>query len=131
MKRIVAGVLASIAVVGLLTACGDDPKVTVPTDGASAEVTLPQGVTIPEGITIPDVTIPDGVTIPAGGVPSDLSIPAALIDQMVAQFEAAGMKVDKDCLTNLLSDESLRNLVAASGTPSPEVMQKFLACLKA
>jgi ABC-type glycerol-3-phosphate transport system substrate-binding protein len=94
MKPIVAGVLASIAALGLLTACGDDAKVTVPTNN------------------------------------TDDSIPQALIDQMIAQFEAAGMTVDKECFTKLLSDESLRNLVAAGGAPSQEAMQKFFACIK-
>ena len=132
MKPIVAGVLASVAALGLITACGDDPIKTLPTSNSiPTGVTFPEGVTLPDDSTIPDdITIPDDVTIPAGAA-SDISIPEALIDQMVAQFEAAGMNVDKECLTDLLSDESLRNLVVESGTPSPEVMQKFLACLKA
>jgi hypothetical protein len=132
MKPIVAGVLASIAALGLWTACGDDPVKTLPTSNTiPTEVTFPGGITIPEDITIPDdVTIPEGDTVPAG-IPSDASIPEALIDQMIAQFEAAGMNVDKECFTNLLSDESLRNLVTAGGAPSQEVMQKFFACIKA
>ncbi len=144
MKPIVAGVLASIAAVGMLTACGDDPIKSLPTSNTvPTGVTLPEGVsiptdlTIPDSVTIPDLgtipgggTIPDLGTIPAGGLPSDVSVPQALIDQMIAQFEAAGMTVDKDCFTDLLSDESLRNLVAAGGAPSQEAIQKFFACVK-
>ena len=138
MKPIVAGVLASIAALGLLTACGDDPIATVPTNNTiPTDVTFPDGLTLPGDVTIPDdisipgdITIPDDITIPAGSIPSDASIPEALIDQMIAQFEAAGMNVDKACFTELLSDESLRNLVAAGGAPSQEAMQKFFACIK-
>jgi hypothetical protein len=41
------------------------------------------------------------------------------------------MKVDKACFTALLTDESVRKLVEAgsTGTPTPELTQKFLACL--
>ena len=42
-----------------------------------------------------------------------------MIDQMIAQFEAAGMKVDKECFTALLSDEALREMVAAGGQGTP------------
>ena len=66
-------------------------------------------------------------------LPSDAggTIPEATIDLMIAQFEANGLKVDKACFTALLSDESMRKLVAASsgGTPSPEVIQKFISCM--
>ena len=132
MKPIVAGVLASVAALGLLTACGDDPIKTLPTDNSiPTGVTFPDDITIPDDVTIPEgATIPEGDTIPSGGLPSDASIPQALIDQMIAQFEAAGMTVDKECFTNLLSDESLRNIVAAGGAPSQEAIQKFFACIK-
>ena len=40
-----------------------------------------------------------------------------MIDQMISQLEANGMKVDKACFTALLQDESLRKLVEASGAP--------------
>jgi hypothetical protein len=137
MKSIVAGVLATITAVGLLSACGDDVKLTVPQDTTPStgfvipdDVTLPDDVTIPSDITLPDgVTLPDGATIPAGALPSDVSIPTEVIDQMIAQFEAAGMKVDKECFTALLKDESLRKLVEAGGTPNQEAIQKFFSCI--
>ncbi len=115
MKPIVAGVLASIAALGLLSACGGD-DLTLPT--ATDSAVLPG-----------DDTLPLGITIPAGGLPSDASVPEEAIDVMITQFEAAGMKVDRECFKSLLSDESLRNLVAAGGTPTPEVIQKFFACI--
>ncbi len=119
MKPIITVVLASSTALLLLPACGSDAKSTVPTTAnADAAVTLPGGVTFPDSITIPE-----GVSIP-----SDLSIPQEAIDVMVAQMEAAGIKVDRECLDELLKDEDLRVLVNASGTPSPEVIQKFVAC---
>ena len=122
MKRIVAGTLATIATLGLLSACGDDAKLTVPDDSsAAAGVTLPTDVTLPGDISLPDVSLPIDV--------SDVSIPQQVIDQMIAQFEAAGMKVDKECFTALLEDESLRKMVEAGGTPNQEAIQKFFTCL--
>ena len=120
MKPIITGLFASIAAVGLLAACGGDNKLSLPTDR-----------TVPTSITLPtDLTIPDNITIPAGvSIPSDLSVPQEAIDLMIKQFEAAGMKVDKECLTKLLSDDSLRKLVSAGGTPTPEVIQKFFKCI--
>ena len=127
MKRIVAGALATIATLGLLSACGSDSK------ESSTGVTLPAGVTLPTGITIPDdITIPPGLTLPDGSLPidvSDISVPQQVIDQMIAQFEAAGMKVDKACFTALLQDESLRKLVEAGGTPNQDAIKKFFTCL--
>ncbi|MEY2401984.1 MAG: hypothetical protein QOJ08_2095 [Ilumatobacteraceae bacterium] len=122
MKSIVAGLLAPIAAIALLSACGDDVKLTAPptTDADTATDST---------IVSSDVTIPPGATIPAGAIPSDASIPEALIDQMIAQFEAAGMKVDKACFTALLQDESLRKMVEAGGTPNQETIQKFFSCL--
>jgi hypothetical protein len=119
MKPIVAGLVATIAALGLLSACGDDAEVAVPNDTtASTEIVLPD-----------DITIPAGATIPAGGLPSDVSIPQEAIDQMITQFEAAGMKVDKACFTALLKDESLRKMVEAGGTPNQEAIQKFFTCI--
>ena len=131
MKTFVAGLLASIATVGLLSACSSDTKVTLPTSATvPTGISLPPGVTLPTGLTLPDVSIPDNATIPAGiSVPTDLSVPAAAIDAMITQLAAAGMKVDKTCFTNLLKDDSLRKLVTAGGTPSPDVLQKFFACI--
>ena len=133
MKPIITGVLASIAALGLLSACGGDDVLTLPTnvttetgDTLPTDITLPADITLPGGITIPDITIPAGVSIP-----SDLSVPQELIDVMIAQFEAAGMKVDKECFTKLLADDGLRKLAEAGGTPSPEVIQKFFTCIQA
>jgi hypothetical protein len=128
MKPIITGVLASIAALGLLSACGGDDVLTLPTDVTTETGdTLPTDITLPGGISIPDITIP------AGGIsiPSDLSVPQELIDVMIAQFEAAGMKVDKECFTKLLADDGLRKLAEAGGTPSPEVIQKFFTCIQA
>ena len=36
---------------------------------------------------------------------------------MIAQFEAAGMKVDKACFTELLADDGLRKLVRPAERP--------------
>jgi hypothetical protein len=125
MKSIVVGLLAPVAALGLLSACGDGVKLTAPTTGAEVSTTVAGSeVTLPAG-----VTIPPGVTIPTGAIPSNVSIPQAVIDQMIAQFEAAGMKVDKACFTALLKDESLRKMVEAGGTPNQDAIQKFLTCL--
>ena len=113
MKPIITGLLASIAALGLLSACGSDSKLTVPTS-----VTVPAGVTLPTGITLPD-----GVSIPD-------SIPQATVDLFLAQLEASGMKIDKACFTALLNDASLRKMVAGGGTPAPETIAKFVACIK-
>jgi ABC-type glycerol-3-phosphate transport system substrate-binding protein len=115
------GALVSIAALGLLSACGSDSKLTVPTSATTATATA---ITLPAGVTIPDsVTFPAGVSLPD-------SIPQQAIDLMISQMEAAGMKIDKACFTALLKDDSLRKLVAAGGTPTPEVIQKFISCIK-
>jgi ABC-type glycerol-3-phosphate transport system substrate-binding protein len=132
MKRIVAGALATIATLGLLSACGSDAKESATDDSAAGSgITLPAGITLPDGITIPDISIPD-VSLPDVSLPidvSNVSVPQQVIDQMIAQFEAAGMKVDKACFTALLSDESLRKLVEAGGTPNQDAIKKFFTCL--
>ena len=96
----------------------------MPADASLPNITVPTNITLPGGVTIPDVTLPTGLSIP-----SDLSVPQQAIDLMIEQFEAAGMKVDKACFTKLLSDDSLRKLVSAGGTPTPEVIQKFFKCI--
>lgn len=121
MKPIITGLLASMAAVGLLSGCGGDAKLTIPK--ASTDVTLPGGVTLPSVPT--DVTVPSGASSPTDG-----SIPTAIIDQMIAQFEAAGMKVDRPCFENLMKDESLRKLAESNSTPSAEMITKFMACFK-
>jgi ABC-type glycerol-3-phosphate transport system substrate-binding protein len=121
MKRLVATALASVATLGLLSACGDSKS--------SSSTTVPRDTAVPAETVAPGDTAVSGDTI----LPSDAggTIPEATIDLMIAQFEANGLKVDKACFTALLSDESMRKLVAASsgGTPSPEVIQKFISCM--
>jgi hypothetical protein len=118
MKRLVAAAIASVATLGLLSACGDSKSSLTPTVAPSV---------------VPGGTLPGEATLPGGTIlPSGATIPEATIDLMISQLEASGMKVDKACLTALLSDESMRKLVAASsgGSPSPEVIQKFISCIK-
>ena len=132
MKPIITGLLASIASLGLLAACGGDNKLTLPTNVTlPANASLPTDITVPTNITLPtDVTFPDGITLPSGvSIPTDFSVPQEAIDLMIQQFEAAGMKVDKACFTELLKDDSLRKLVSAGGTPTPEVITKFFKCI--
>ncbi|HEY7627068.1 MAG TPA: hypothetical protein VH761_08365 [Ilumatobacteraceae bacterium] len=126
MKLISISALAVLGATALLGACGgDDDKTTTPTT-ISTDVTFPPGVS---GVTVPQVTIPSDLTIPPGGTfPPDVTIPQAVIDQMITQFEAAGLKVDQECFENLLNDEELRRLVVAGDTPSAEVIQRLTAC---
>jgi ABC-type glycerol-3-phosphate transport system substrate-binding protein len=127
MKRIVAGALATIATLGLLTACGSDSKDSAPSDtGDSAGITIPTDITLPPGLSLPDVSLPD-VSLPIDV--SNVTVPQQVIDQMIAQFEAAGMKVDKACFTALLKDESLRKMVEAGGAPNQDAIKKFFTCL--
>jgi ABC-type glycerol-3-phosphate transport system substrate-binding protein len=120
MNRLVATALASVAAVGLLSACGDSKSSSSTTVPASA---LPGDTALPGETTLPGDTLPSS---DVGG-----TVPEATIDLMIAQFEANGLKVDKACFTALLQDESMRKLVAASsgGTPSPELIQKFVSCM--
>ena len=126
MKSIVAGALASLAVLAVLSACANDDKVTTPT--TTPGFVFPGGVTIPGGATIPGAPISSD-----GSTPLDSSIPPETVDLMIAQFEAAGMTVDKACFTALLSDDDMRQLIAAggSGTPTPDLTQRFFACVTA
>ena len=122
MKPIITGIVASVAALGLLSGCGGDAKLTIPK--APTDVTLPGGGTVP--------SLPSDFTIPPGeSFPTDGSIPTAIIDQMITEFEAAGMKVDRPCLENLMKDANLRKLVESASTPSAEVITKFMACFKA
>jgi hypothetical protein len=119
MNRLVAAALIPIASLGLLSACGDS-KVATPSSASESVPTT--------GFLFPDeVTTPPGVTF------SGITVPEATIDQMIASFEANGIKVDKACFTALLKDDSMRQLVEASkgGTPSPELVQQFIKCLAA
>ncbi len=122
MKPIVAGLLASLAALTLLPACGSDKNNTT---AATGETSVTAG-------TAPDFTFADEVSVPSGiSLPSDFTVPQQTIDLMIKQFEAAGMKVDKACFTALLSDDSVRKLVEAgtNGTPTAELVQKFFSCL--
>jgi hypothetical protein len=119
MNRLVAAGLASVAVLGMLSACGDSKSSSPPT--------LPTSV-LP-GDTLPGETTVPGDTLPSSGAVG--TVPESMIDLMISQLEANGMKVDKACLTALLQDDSMRKLVAADGgTPSPELIQKFISCIK-
>jgi hypothetical protein len=133
MKSIVAGMLTSIATLGLLTACGSDSTAKSNTSSAGATIstdaTATSDATPSTGFLFPgEGTVPTNGTA-AGDATAGATIPATVVDQMIAQFEAAGMKVDKACFTSLLKDASLRKLVEAGGTPNQEAIQKFFTCL--
>jgi len=150
VKRIFVMTIGLAATIGLLASCSDSPKLSLSTDQATqdsesaADVTLPTDLSLPD-LSIPDLSLPDlslpDLSIPDLSlpdlsdisIPTDFTIPQETIDLMITQFEAAGMKVDRACFTALLSDESLRKLVSAgqNGSPSPEVIQKFLSCISA
>jgi hypothetical protein len=136
MKRFFVVTLGLAATCALLSSCGGDaPKLTFPTGQSAPDVSLPDvslpDVSLPD-VSFPDVTLPD-VSVPDVSLPTDLTIPQETIDLMIKEFEDAGMKVDRACFSNLLSDASLRKLVSSSdtGSPSPELIQKFLACISA
>jgi len=145
---VTAGVAATF---GLLSSCADAPKLSVRTAHTAPEsgstppaATLPAGVSLPNvslpnvslpNVSLPDVSLPDvsgpGLSLPDVSLPTDFTIPEQTIDLMIQQFQAAGLKVDRACFETLLSDPSLRKLVEAGshGTPTPELIQKFLACI--
>jgi hypothetical protein len=123
-----------MATVGLLSACDNGPKLSVPTDrtvpdsASGADVTIPTDLSLPD-LSLPDLSLPD-LSLPDLSLPTNFTIPQETIDLMISQFEAAGMKVDRACFTSLLSDDSLRKLVEGdNGSPSPEIIQKFLTCI--
>ena len=146
MKQISRGVLVAAASLALLSACGSDDDSTTPTTATTPAATAADTTatttsatvagtiaagTVADG-TLPGGTIPSasgGLTIPPGAIPSDLSIPEQAIDQMLSQMEAAGIKVDRACFTALLEDDDIRKVVAAGGTPSPEVVAQFTSCI--
>jgi hypothetical protein len=151
MKRIATGVLASIALVGLLVACSSDAKSSSSSGPASA--TLPGGGTVPAGVTTPNFTLPPGIsfptgvvtlppgvtlptlppglTIPPGGTyPSNVTIPTQIVDVMIAQLQAAGMKVDRPCLSALLRDKDFLKVVMSGSTPTGEMIQNLIKCLR-
>jgi len=143
VKRIFVVTVGLAATFGLLSACADAPKISVsdrtPTNSdAGVDVTIPPDLSLPDvsipDLSLPDVSLPD-VSLPDISLPPDFTIPQETIDLMITQFEAAGMKVDRECFTKLLSDESLRKLVEdagkGSGSLSPEIITKFLGCLSA
>lgn len=65
--------------------------------------------------------------------PSDVSIPEgievtdAMVDAIVAQMEAGGITVDRDCIGEALEGQDLAAL--AENAMTPEVMQSFAACI--
>lgn len=151
MKPILTGVLASLAVLGLVSACSDDAKSSTSgptgttvasgdsgaTGASTPDFTLPPGVSfptgpisLPPGMTLP--TFPPGFTIPPGGTfPSDMTIPTQFIDVMMTQLEAAGLNVDRACVQNLLNDKDFRNVVMSGSTATSEMVQSLIACFKA
>jgi hypothetical protein len=145
VKRIFVVTVGLAATFGLLSSCSDSPKLGLPTDQTlpdnAGDATLPDlslpDVTLPDlslpDLSLPDLSLPD-LSLPDLSdisIPTDFTIPQETIDLMISQFEAAGLKVDRACFQDLLSDESLRKLVEAgqNGSPSPEVIQKFLSCI--
>ena len=125
MNRVVATAFASIAALGLLSACGDSKSVLPPAASDSAPPVSDSAPPV-SGFIFPEET----TTVPGDAIPSGAAVPQATIDLMIAQFEANGLKVDRACFTELLKDPALTQLIEASGaTPSPEVIQKFVRCL--
>jgi hypothetical protein len=117
MKPIISAALTSLAVLGLMAGCSSDVKV-----GSTAST----GSTLaPGGSTSPIATVPS-----SGSLPTDFTIPTAMIDQMIAQLESSGLKVDRPCIENLLKDAELRKLIVAANTPNADAIQKFVACFK-
>jgi len=146
VRRIFVVATGLAATFGLLSACADGPKLGVPTDrsvpdsASGADATIPPDLSLPDvslpDLSLPDLSLPDlslpDLSLPDVSLPTNFTIPQETIDLMISQFEAAGMKVDRECFTSLLSDESLRKLVEGgeNGSPSPEIIQKFLTCIK-
>ena len=119
MNRVVATAFASIGAVGLLSACGDSKPASLSTAADSAPPV--SGFIFPEETT----------TVPGDAIPSGATVPQATIDLMISQFEANGLKVNRECFTALLKDPALTKLIEASSSasPSPEVIKKFITCL--
>jgi hypothetical protein len=117
--------LIGLGVSGLI-ACSSDSKTTpAAATSATGAVSSPTAVPVSsEGST------PELVTIPTESIASDLSTPDTAVDEMIAQLAAAGLIVDKACFEALLKDDSLRGVVAKGGTPPPEAVQKFKACIQ-
>jgi hypothetical protein len=143
VKRFFVVTVGLAATFGLMSSCADAPKLTLPTGQTAPDVTLPD-VTSPDvtspnlsvpNLSVPSLSVPNlsvpGVTLPAISLPTDFTVPQDIIDLMIKQFQDAGMNVDRACFSNLLSDESVRKLVSSSGagSPSPELIQKFLTCI--
>ena len=156
MKSRMIAALAAVSIAVSLAACSSDSKdsqsgsgsgsgTTVAGSTGSATggtnepgLTLPPGVTFPNGTIpsnlpgLPSITLPPGLTIPPGGTfPPGITIPQSYIDAMIAQLEAAGMKVDHECFNNLMSDKDLQRTILNASTPSNEVIQKLVSCFRA
>jgi len=148
VKRFFVVTVGVAATFGLMSSCADAPKLTLPSGQTAPDVTFPD-VTVPDlsvpdlsvpGLSLPNVSVPNlsfpslplpDLTSPDISLPTDFTIPQETIDLMIKQFQDAGMNVDKTCFSNLLSDESVRKLVSSNGAGSlsPELIQKFVACI--
>lgn len=63
-----------------------------------------------------DVDIPDGV-----------QVTDAMVDVMVAQMEASGLTVDRDCIGEALEGQDLAAI--AENAMTPEVLQSMMVCV--
>jgi hypothetical protein len=60
-------------------------------------------------------------------IPEGLEVTDAMVDVMVSQMEASGLKVDRDCIGEALEGQDLAALAEAEMTP--EVMQSLMGCV--
>jgi hypothetical protein len=142
-RAIVAGLLMAAP----LTACGGDSSVTsTKADAASESAATTEAGAPPEtntsggfpDPTVPDLSLPDlslpDLSIPDLSIPADVSLPdfsdpQAMIDQLIAAMESAGLTVDRDCVEELLNDPATRDKFTGEGDISPELIQQFTACV--
>ena len=60
-----------------------------------------------------------------------MTIPPQVVDLMIAQIQANGLKVDRPCLEALLKDNDFRNVVVSGSTPTGQMIQNLIKCLRA
>jgi hypothetical protein len=60
-------------------------------------------------------------------IPDDVQVTDAMVDVMVAQIEASGMTVDRDCIGEALEGQDLAAI--AENATNPEVFQSMMACV--
>jgi hypothetical protein len=60
-------------------------------------------------------------------IPDDVQVTDAMVDVMVAQIEASGMTVDRDCIGEALEGQDLAAI--AENATNPEVLQSMMACV--